>query len=323
VFDSRSGMFYESRSDFFYDPKSKLYYGNKKGAYFCYDDTTNPPFIEVHRMVPAAAAGTTESTPGDASTSTAGATKPDGDAIGKAVIAIKLKTKKIKKQKGGSIAKVVPIVSKVQKEQVANIEKWSEKKAEIQADRPVLPSITVNPPPSIIVPSPSSATTDHAKVATTAKGEPICTICKRKFSTIDKLRLHEKASELHKQNLAKLNTSKEKRELVPSVEYQDRAKKRRAMHGPDPIMPPPRMPVVPLNAVASSAEAAPTVADNLGSNNIGNQLLQKLGWVSGSSLGRKDEDASGGPDGPNQSKNDNLRKDWEKIEALAGNATRH
>jgi hypothetical protein len=323
-------MFYESRSDFFYDPKSKLYYGNKKGAYFRYDDATNPPFIEVHRVVPAA--GSTESIPGDAVA--ASASKPDGDAAarGKAVIAIKLKTKKIKKPKGKTYAKVVSIVSKVQKEQVANIEKWSEKNAELQADQPVFPSSTAKPPAATIVPRPAQAAADHAKVATTAKGEPICTICRRKFLTIDKLRLHEKVSGMHKQNLAKLTTSKEKRELVKSVEsveYQDRAKKRRAMHGSESTMPPPRMPVAPLRADASSAEEAPTIVDNLGSNNIGNQLLQKLGWKSGSALGRKAEDASRGPDGPisalgrDQSKVEKLWNDWERIEALAGNAARH
>jgi hypothetical protein len=314
-------MFYESRSDFFYDPKSKLYYGNKKGAYFRHDDTTNPPFIVVHRMVPAA--GTTESTPGDSS-----APGEDATATAKAVIAIKLKTKKIKKPKGTTDAKVVHIVSKVHKEQVANIEKWSEKKAEIQADQPVLPSSTPKAPATTIVPRPSPAAADHAKVAKTAKGEPVCTICRRKFLTIDKLRLHEKVSELHKQNLAKLTTSKEKRELVPSVEYQDRAKKRRAMHGPELIMPPPRTAAASLEANASSAMEAQTAADNLGSNNIGNKLLHKLGWKSGFSLGLKVEDASGGSDGPtsalrrDQSNIDNLRKDWEMIETLVGNAGR-
>ena len=34
--------------------------------------------------------------------------------------------------------------------------------------------------------------------------EAICLICQRKFASIEKLRLHEKLSELHQQNLAKL-----------------------------------------------------------------------------------------------------------------------
>ena len=48
VFDARSGMFFEARSEFFYDPKSKMYYCNRKKMYYRYDDTKEPPFVEVH-----------------------------------------------------------------------------------------------------------------------------------------------------------------------------------------------------------------------------------------------------------------------------------
>ena len=34
--------------------------------------------------------------------------------------------------------------------------------------------------------------------------EAICLICQRKFASVEKLKLHEKLSELHQQNLAKL-----------------------------------------------------------------------------------------------------------------------
>ncbi len=34
--------------------------------------------------------------------------------------------------------------------------------------------------------------------------EAICIICQRKFANFDKLKLHEKLSELHRQNLEKL-----------------------------------------------------------------------------------------------------------------------
>ena len=50
--------------------------------------------------------------------------------------------------------------------------------------------------------------------------------------------------------------------------------------------------------------------DNLGESNIGNQMLQKLGWKSGSSLGR-------GGEGEQARTQSTLVKDWEKIETLA------
>mmetsp|Transcript_3127 Transcript_3127/g.6466 ORF Transcript_3127/g.6466 Transcript_3127/m.6466 type:complete len:85 (+) Transcript_3127:1449-1703(+) len=48
--------------------------------------------------------------------------------------------------------------------------------------------------------------------------------------------------------------------------------------------------------------------ETLGTTNVGNRLLQKLGWKCGESLGTN----KGGGDGAN-----NLKSDWEKIEALA------
>ena len=40
------------------------------------------------------------------------------------------------------------------------------------------------------------------------KKDIICVICQRKFNSLEKLALHEKISELHKNNLMKLNSAK-------------------------------------------------------------------------------------------------------------------
>mmetsp|Transcript_14934 Transcript_14934/g.16519 ORF Transcript_14934/g.16519 Transcript_14934/m.16519 type:complete len:126 (-) Transcript_14934:279-656(-) len=76
--------------------------------------------------------------------------------------------------------------------------------------------------------------------------------------------------------------------------------------------------------------------DNLGSSNIGNQMLQKLGWKAGNSLGNSGADAGHGSADTDsheeasvqqQSKSGNnnggtslqktVLKDWERIESLA------
>ena len=321
VFDSRSGMFYESRSDFFYDPKSKLYYGNKKGAYFRYDDSKSPPFVEVHKVAPAATDAAADVATGLAGKSPESPTDPT-EPKGKTVIAIKLKSKK---PKGVEDAKPIPLITKAQKDHVANIEKWSEKRVEIESSEGNSNKFP-SEPPQTVTETPSSET---SKIVTTAKGEPICTICKRKFPTIEKLRLHEKVSDLHKQNILKLAADTEKRKLVPSTEYQDRAKKRREMHGADPTMPPPKSGVGAASMETSSSLRA-TTAENLGSDNIGNQLLQKLGWKGESSLGRKSEELAASETfgeqtivvGKVQSQEETLRKDWDRIEAMAGNSAR-
>eukprot|EP00980_Cylindrotheca_fusiformis_P011109 scaffold2553_cov138-Cylindrotheca_fusiformis.AAC.17 len=274
VFDNRSAMFYESQSDFFYDPKSKLYYGNKKGAYFRYDKSEKPPFVEVQKMAGKSADG------GIAHDASEVTVEPIQNTLAKPkpAIAINLKiAKKSKQPKGLLQKKVAPTVSKVEKERIANIEKWNEKQAELK---------------------PESA----QKIRTTSKGEPICTLCKRKFPSIEKLRLHEKASELHKSNLAKAAKAKEvedsKRKEAPSGNYEDRAQKRRNLHGADTAI------VQPASLQQDEPSAfEPTQSESLGSSNIGNKMLQKMGWQQF--------------DKPEDGQQQHIRKDWDRIESLA------
>jgi RNA-binding protein 5/10 len=279
VFDNRSAMFYESQSNFFYDPKSKLYYGNKKGAYFRYDKSQDPPFVQVQKMPATSADG---ETPKDASEMTAEPI-PNTLAKPKPTIAINLKTTKKPKQAKRSLqGRAAPVVSKVEKERIANIEKWNEKQAEMKPE-------------------------STQKISTTLKGEPICTICKRKFPSIEKLRLHERASELHKSNLAKLANAKEaenaKQKEAPAGTYQDRAQKRRDLHGID---------AAPLKKPGlyqeQSPTSHPTPSEGLGSNNIGNQMLKKMGWQES--------------DKPEEGQQSNIRKDWDRIESLANSRQR-
>jgi len=326
LFDVRSSMFYEALSDFFYDPKSKLYYGNKKGAYFRYDETTDPPFVEVQKVAkPTDQAGVSQegSTGNDvmeqvALASLSGKEPSNGT---KPKIAIKLKTKKIKSapakpvSNGGQIA-----IPKVQKEQIANIEKWTEKQAELKhSGNPDLPPPSTNKGDTKASPL-ASAVGQTTKVRMTAKGEPICLVCKRKFPNLEKLRLHEKASELHQQNLRKLqeegSSRNNKRKLpeptaatrsaeVPVMEYQDRAEKRRQLNGHhESTM---LNGGLGLSLQPFTPRAAPVALDE---SNIGHQMLKKFGW--------KGDNSKSSTNGHGHQ----LRKEWDRIEALAGNPSR-
>jgi hypothetical protein len=53
--------------------------------------------------------------------------------------------------------------------------------------------------------------------------------------------------------------------------------------------------------------------ETLGESNVGNKMLQKLGWKSGTNLGRN----AGG-----ESTGEALKKDWERIEQLAKSCNR-
>jgi RNA-binding protein 5/10 len=306
VFDTRCAMFYQSDSGFFYDPKTKLYYGNKQGAYFRYDESKKPPFEQVQNAIPKPEESSNQLDPMLSYTSTDRIKK---DA-GKKMISIKIKSKTLASAKPKKKEKVVadvkqapvpPVASSyhVQKKHGADMEKWSErqveKKEEVkQAEKP----------------------NGKVKVVKTIKGEPICLLCKRKFPTIEKLHYHEKASALHQENLAKQASVINTESSDPfRTDYVDRAQQRRDMHGTESSMtaPPLKVPAALSHTKAACPPPTKHPSENLGQTNIGNQMLQKLGWKSGDSLGRQ-----GGDTNQNEVQNA-IVKDWEKIEAIASN----
>jgi hypothetical protein len=292
VFDTRSSMFYQAESDFFYDPKSKLYYGNKKGTYYRYDSTVEPPFEQVQNVDAQKGAATDlEAEPALAPLPKPGSAKAD---TGKKVISINLKTKSLKNKKNNK-AKDPSIASgesdqvpaRLPKQHAKDIDKWSDRQVEKRVE--------------------------ERQIQRTAKGEPLCPLCRRMFPTVEKLLYHEQVSKLHKENLAK-----QKEVETPSQQqnsYADRAKQRRDMYGPETTS---VLPVVPLGnskAAVYEKDPSPPPQANLSERNIGNQLLQKMGWKEGKSLGRQ-----GRPD--EESANADLMKCWDRIETLAANGSK-
>jgi len=177
--------------------------------------------------------------------------------------------------------------------------------------------------------------------AKTAAGKLACLLCKRKFADGDKLRHHIKHSNLHKENLGnqeaaekeRLTSNKEKESEV----YRDRAQERRIMYEPEMPGHTRENEMGISSSIASNTTMGPSLTqarivqnadvvnpkDNLGDSNIGNKMLQKLGWKSGVSLGRKEADDAKIVDRvANDGVNDFLKKDWEKIESLAGGVKR-
>lgn len=325
IFHPASGMFYEGTSDFFYDPKTKLYYGVKKAAYYRYDESQDPPFVESQRANPTLGTPVDPLEPPVTLPSVSSAALLDN----KPKIAIHLKTKKIKKHKSSvntmeSESNLIPVPTKVHKEQVANIEKWQEKQAELKA-HPIPPLPPPPPPPSMGVTAAMAA----EEIKTTVKGEPICVICKRKFPTIEKLRLHETKSDLHKANLAKMTQlsvaivesgqsdtaaaaagDSSSVSAVETQNYHDRAEKRRRLHGPEAASS--GSSVVSGKSLSVAKHETP---EGIAESNVGNVLLQKMGWQSGSALGRKGEDETAAPASLE------IRKDWDRIEAMASRSS--
>ncbi len=335
VLDTRSGMFYESVSDFFYDPKSKLYYGNKQGAYFQYDPVGRN-FINVSENKPETKGGT-----GDEVVDSVEAPLPE---VKKASITINLKTKSLTSSKAPKKSKkedgtvkdkanivIAPEEVAVPKKHAVNIEKWSERQIEIRQHENEDEFKR-------------GGGDDNTKIVATVKGEPICLLCRRRFSSLDKLRHHEEVSNLHKENLAKQAAQPEKSvtdftaqpPIVSSSTYVDRAEQRRQLHQVNDMN---ANSIRILNSDLHSIISAETnlsdtsnvaatkkINNNIGTldeSNIGHQMLQKLGWKSGNTLGRKTESSNNRDDTalrPTESSATptiRIEQDWDRIEAVS------
>ncbi len=125
---------------------------------------------------------------------------------------------------------------------------------------------------------------------------------------------HEKLSALHKENLVKKAATEAKANSVnvkdaPKEIYRDRSKERRLLYGDmQPHSTSSHADVLLAQSQKQVITEEVRPEETLGTSNVGNKLLQKLGWKSGESLGTN----KGGGEGVN-----NLKSDWEKIEALA------
>lgn len=208
--------------------------------------------------------------------------------------------------------------------------------------------------------STSSIPADYKNTPKTTKtGQPICLLCRRKFANTEALQKHEQSSALHKQNLAKkkrdststgdLKPAEAESSSKSSIEYRDRAKDRRTMYGIESshggAAAPSTASTASSSGISSNINAASAVdigpsleksrpvvsaelvrpSDALGDSNIGSQMLKKLGWKEGSSLGREQSpEAGGNSDGGHGRASDanaQMVKEWETIESAAAAAS--
>lgn len=120
----------------------------------------------------------------------------------------------------------------------------------------------------------------------------ICLLCKRQFPSKEVLVKHQQFSDLHKQNLDALSQKLGRRIAQDEdggneMKYRDRAKERRDKFGPSEPPPPKRRyqpPPVPVEEPTKFG---------IGEDNIGNRMLQNMGWKSGSGLGRQMQGRTG------------------------------
>lgn len=150
----------------------------------------------------------------------------------------------------------------------------------------------------------------------------ICLLCKRQLNSTEALTKHAHLSDLHKANLDKQRQSSSNQQaaqaqtqssFVPSTSssncnnprYRDRARERRMKYG-DPDEPTPsRLKEKFLrsrtdegtgtsegpssSSSSSSAAQSSSVLNPISSENVGNRLLQKMGWSEGQGLGKANQ----------------------------------
>ncbi|XP_055545406.1 RNA-binding protein 5-A [Wyeomyia smithii] len=124
-----------------------------------------------------------------------------------------------------------------------------------------------------------------------------CLLCKRAFQSQEILNKHLKMSSLHKENMQKI--SLQKGGAGPSGmnnkggAYRDRAKERRLKYGeadPPPVNKSKERFQRELEKQTQAAYSAPNLAAvPISQNNVGNKLLQKMGWSEGQGLGRSNQ----------------------------------
>lgn len=121
-----------------------------------------------------------------------------------------------------------------------------------------------------------------------------CLLCKRQFPSRESLSRHQQLSDLHRQNLEAWYQVRGLDQNDPQQrnnKYRDRAKERRSKFGaPNP----PYRNRLKENFLKAREEAASTVYEEptkagIGSENVGNRLLQKMGWQEGMGLGKANQ----------------------------------
>ncbi|CAL8338162.1 unnamed protein product [Merluccius merluccius] len=325
-YDESSGYYYDPLTGLFYDPNSQYYYNAQTQQYLYWDSEKQTYVPAAADMAPGEA---TASTSTAATTSKEGKDKkekPKSKTAQQIAKDMERWAKSLNRQKENFKGSFQPVSHEERREAAAADAGFTlfEKKQmggfetimpEALRAEEELPMSSVNTSKCGLVAAYSGDSDPEEAAAATATaaagmeqdyGEDgqdkltdwkklACLLCRRQFPNKDGLVRHQQLSDLHKQNLEVLRRSKlseaELEELErkeTELKYRDRAAERREKYGiPEPPVPKkkkfaPQPPPVVINY------EQPT-KDGLNSDNIGNKMLQAMGWQEGKGLGRNQQ----------------------------------
>lgn len=313
-YDEPSGYYYDPQTGLYYDPNSQYYYNSETQQYLYWDS-------EKQTYVPAPSASDTNTEQASAGTSSATATtsskepkekkdKPKSKSAQQIAKDMERWAKSLNKQKENfksSFQALGPTREEERKESAAADAGFSlfEKKQFGSFEMPYLMAeqfriaeqetsaksglvAAYNGDSDPEEGGSDRAADDEGKITDWIK--MVCLLCRRQFPTKEALLRHQQLSDLHKQNLEINKRSKLSEAELEELErkeaeqkYRDRAAERREKYGvPEPPAPKKKFYQPPTPTVNYEQ---PT-KDGLTSDNIGNKMLQAMGWQEGKGLGR-------------------------------------
>uniref|UniRef100_A0AAX7SGT4 RNA binding motif protein 5 n=1 Tax=Astatotilapia calliptera TaxID=8154 RepID=A0AAX7SGT4_ASTCA len=301
-YDESSGYYYDPQTGLYYDPNTQYYY-NSQTQQFLYWDSEKQTYVPASTgSAGSAATGTKEQKEGKEKKE-----KPKSKTAQQIAKDMERWAKSLNKQKENFRSSFQPISQEERKEAAAADAGYTlfEKK-QVSLDRLI--------PEMLRAPEEEPSTTSCGLVAAYSGdsdpeeggAEPdggdisqdkltdwkklACLLCRRQFPNKESLIRHQQLSDLHKKNLEVLRRSKMSEAELEELErketemkYRDRAAERREKYGiPEP-------PVPKKKKFNQPANYEQPTKDGLNSDNIGNKMLQAMGWKEGKGLGRNQQ----------------------------------
>ncbi|KAM9324747.1 RNA-binding protein 5 isoform 1-T1 [Gastrophryne carolinensis] len=311
-YDESSGYFYDPQTGLYYDPNSQYYYNSLTQQYLYWDG-------EKQTYLPA-----TDPAQGGAQANGAGGAgtkegkekkeKPKSKTAQQIAKDMERWAKSLNKQKENFKNSFQPLNARDEdrKESAAadaGFALFEKKQGMSFLERQIIPDMMMmvnteeEKPPKRALVAAYSGDSDNEEEPERLQGiveedkltdwkKMACLLCRRQFPNKDALTRHQQLSDLHKQNLDVYRRSRLSEQELDALEqrereakYRDRAAERREKYGiPEP--PEPKRKKMYDNTAVNYEQ--PT-KDGIDNSNIGNKMLQAMGWKEGSGLGRKSQ----------------------------------
>uniref|UniRef100_A0A669DMN2 RNA binding motif protein 5 n=1 Tax=Oreochromis niloticus TaxID=8128 RepID=A0A669DMN2_ORENI len=305
-YDESSGYYYDPQTGLYYDPNTHYYY-NSQTQQFLYWDSEKQTYVPAStgtgqndgKTGGSAATGTKELKEGKEKKE-----KPKSKTAQQIAKDMERWAKSLNKQKENFKSSFQPISQEERKEAAAADAGYTlfEKKG-ASLDR-LIPEMLRAPeedkrlifmyvyPCGDSDPEEGGAEPDGGDISQdklTDWKKLACLLCRRQFPNKESLIRHQQLSDLHKVT-SHVSSSELTMKLIQKererMKYRDRAAERREKYGiPEPPAPKKKK----FNQPAPAINYEQPTKDGLNSDNIGNKMLQAMGWKEGKGLGRNQQ----------------------------------